>query len=204
MSSLFNAEYSFWLGLGGFFIALAGLYYRRAAALKKPSNSPASTNTNTQSVYVNVGDAAKSAQPSQNKESAILPEPRQMAKADVRILFIDDDTSFKVVKILRQDGWINTKIKADIKSLDESDVLEADVLFIDIQGVGKALGFSDEGLGLVSALLQKHPLKKIVIYSSEQTGDRFHIALRRAHAVLPKTADPYLFITTIEQVLSGN
>ena len=62
-------------------------------------------------------------------------------KDNVRILFIDDDTSFQVVKILRKAGWSNTKIVKDVTSLDSTDLRDANLLFVDIQGVGKAMNF---------------------------------------------------------------
>lgn len=122
------------------------------------------------------------------------------SKLDIRILFVDDDTAFKVVKILKREGWTHTKIKKDVSSLDDPEVLEADILFIDVQGVGKALQFTDEGLGLVLALKRKYPLKKVVIYSAETTGDRFHTALKSADQTIRKNAEPYEFITLIEEL----
>ena len=59
----------------------------------------------------------------------------------------------------------------------KTNVTEADVIFVDINGVGLELSV-DQGLGLASALKRKYPNKKIVIYSAETTGDRFHQALR--------------------------
>ena len=49
---------------------------------------------------------------------------------------------------------------------------------------------------------QKYPWKKVVVYSAEPTGDRFHDALSQADARLRKNADPYQFQTLVEQ-LSG-
>lgn len=122
-------------------------------------------------------------------------------KQQKRILFIDDDTKFKVVKILYNCGWIFTKHVKDAKSLIDKEILEADIIFIDIQGVGSALGFRDEGLGLALALKDKYPEKKIVIYSVIEDGNRFHDALRKADSFLSKNADPYEFEKTVEELL---
>ena len=119
-----------------------------------------------------------------------------------RILFVDDDSRFKVVKILQKSGWRHTKTVKDIKTLDDMDVVWADIFFIDVQGVGAALGFSDEGLGLALAIKEKYPNKKVVIYSAETKGDRFHAALRKADSFLSKNADPYEFQKIVED-LSG-
>ena len=120
-------------------------------------------------------------------------------KAKTHILFIDDETDFKVVKIIKKhNGWLNTKIVADVSSLDQAIILEANILFIDIQGVGKALSFADEGLGLALAIKRKYPEKFIIIYSAQTSGERFHKALNEADASLPKNAEPYEFIKLIE------
>jgi len=77
-------------------------------------------------------------------------------------------------------------------------MLEADILFIDIQGVGKAMKFADEGLGLASAIKNKFPKKKLIIYSAQTTGERFHEALKKADYSLPKNAEPYEFIRLVD------
>lgn len=124
-------------------------------------------------------------------------------KNETRILFIDDDSRFKVAKILANSGWVHTKLIKDAKSLDDRDVIEAAILFIDVQGVGIALGFSDEGLGLAEALKDKYPNKKVIIYSAETQGDRFHKALRKADSFLSKNADPYEFQKIVEEFTVG-
>lgn len=119
-------------------------------------------------------------------------------KSNLRILFIDDQhTKFKMVSILKKSGWKNTNSVKDITDLDDYKAKEADIIFVDINGVGKTL-FKDEGLGLASALKKKYPEKKIVIYSSETKGDRFHKALREVDDCLSKNAEPYQFINLIE------
>lgn len=116
-----------------------------------------------------------------------------------KILFVDDDVKFKVIKILKTAGWNNVKIIKDVPALDCFDVKNSDILFIDIQGVGKALGFSDEGLGLALSIKIKYPNKKVVIYSAQTTGERFHEALRSVDYSLPKNSEPYEFIRLIEE-----
>lgn len=125
-------------------------------------------------------------------------------KNETRILFVDDDARFKVAKILTQSGWVHTKLIKDCKTLDERDVVDAQLLFIDVQGVGVAMGFNDEGLGLALAIKEKYPNKKVIIYSAETKGDRFHEALRKADSFLPKNADPYEFQRIVEEFTVGS
>jgi hypothetical protein len=116
----------------------------------------------------------------------------------VKIVFIDDK-SFKVVDILKKAGWSNTSWLKDIGSLDIREVGEAHIVFVDIQDVGHRLGFKDEGLGLIAALRQKYPYKKLVVYSAERTGDRFHDGFSAADARIAKNADPFEFQSLVEQ-----
>ncbi|MCL2290724.1 MAG: response regulator [Bacteroidetes bacterium] len=119
-----------------------------------------------------------------------------------RILFIDDKhRDFNIVSILKKSDWINTKSVVDIKDLDDPKVIEADIIFVDINGVGSTL-FKDQGLGLASALKKKYTSKKIIIYSAESTGDRFHKALREVDGCLNKDAEPYQFVNLIEELLT--
>jgi ActR/RegA family two-component response regulator len=125
---------------------------------------------------------------------------RSKIKSAVSILFIDDDTKFKVVTILKNNGWTNAKIIKDITSLEQPEVASADIFFVDIQGVGKALQFKDEGLGLVVALKKRYPEKRVVIYSAENGLNAFHAAFKMADDRISKDADPYEFISIVEQL----
>ena len=87
----------------------------------------------------------------------------------------------------------------DIDNLDHDIVKNADILFVDVQGVGVSLGFKDEGLGLVEALKEKYPHKKVIIYSVVSQGDRFHNAFNVCDGQLSKDADPYQFQRVLEK-----
>jgi hypothetical protein len=123
-------------------------------------------------------------------------------KRHIHLLFIDDDRGFKIVGILKKMGWENTKLVTDISSLEQPALLSADVVFVDIQGVGRLMQHTDEGLGLALAIKRRHPGKKVVIYSAEEKGARFHEAHQEADYNLPKTADPIRFEDTIVRVLT--
>lgn len=130
------------------------------------------------------------------------PHPKSIAerKNFIKVLFIDDDVKFKVIKILIKSGWIHTKIIKDADTLETPEIIAAHLIFVDIQKVGVAMGFNDEGLGLSLALKKKYPIKKIIIYSAESQGNRFHQALQKADASLEKNADPYEFQKLVEDL----
>ena len=129
------------------------------------------------------------------KKKKKLPERNlDNMKQISRLLFIDDK-KFAVVDILIRAGWLNTQSIKDVESLDQTEIKDAHIIFVDIQGVGKKLHFQDEGLGLTIALKEKYPNKKIIVYSSEDQGrvQAFHKGIDIADARLSKSADPYQF-----------
>jgi hypothetical protein len=125
-----------------------------------------------------------------------LDEIKQICK----ILFIDDRT-FPLIEILKTAGWTNTRRIKDVDSLDQSEVREAHIMFVDIQGVGKRLKFHDEGLGLIVALKTKYANKKIVAYSAEDQGQvqAFSDGINMADSRMSKNADPYQFQFLVEK-----
>ena len=153
-------------------------------------NDNSSLNTSAATVTVNINE----------KDKPVVKEVKTKDKCCTKILFVDDDTKFNVINIIKNSGWKNTKIIKDINSMDSHEVTSTDIFFIDIRGVGKKLGFQDEGLGLAKALKIKYPNKKVVIYSAEQRGDRFHEGLRKADDFLAKNAEPFEFQQTIERL----
>lgn len=155
-----------------------------------------------QSVTVNVGSEAPRQGAPAKQDVVVHPDIAEL-KRSTHILFIDDDRGFKIVGILKKMGWENTKLVTDISSLEQSQLISAHVVFVDIQGVGRAMQYIDEGLGLALAIKRRYPNKKLVIYSAEENGARFHEALQEADYSLPKTAEPIRFEDTIVRVLSN-
>lgn len=180
-----------WLfsGLG---IAILGIVLNYSKKKKKDiSVSSTNSNTNNNSVVINNFSTQVDKKKDETEDDRL--------KERTRILFVDDEhTQFKMVSILKKAGWKNTKSIKDITDLDDPKAVEADSIFVDINGVGTSL-FEDQGLGLASALKKKYPRKIIILYSDETTGDRFHKALREVDDCLPKNAEPYQFINLIEQ-----
>ena len=129
-----------------------------------------------------------------SKRQGLLDELRKKTY----ILFIDDDKNFAVVNILKQSGWKNTKTIVDIKTLDILQIREADIIFIDINGVGKLLKLENEGLDIALMLKRKYPNKKVIIYSANRKHDNFHEAWSLCDYKLEKNALPFDFINLVE------
>ncbi|PKB17237.1 transcriptional regulator [Flavobacterium sp. 5] len=120
-------------------------------------------------------------------------------KSKFTILFIDDDKNFNIVKILKDSGWKNTSSVTDIKNLDIQAVKDADLFFIDINGVGKLMNCEFEGLDLALMLKQKYSNKKVVIYSANKNFNAFHSAWDICDFKLEKNALPLQFISLVEK-----
>lgn len=154
-------------------------------------------------VSVNLGAVpakVTSEQPDKTLSSEFTRESQiEYMKSKYSILFIDDDKNFNVVKILKNSGWKKTKTVTDINGLDVILVKEANILFVDINGVGKQLNLEYEGLDLALMLKQKYPEKKVVIYSANKNSNSFHKAWDSCDFKLEKNALPYQFQSLVEQ-----
>ncbi len=178
------------------------IYFISRLFLKNKEDESTKINSNSNSIVIN--NNTPSTETSNSVVEYGLGKTLAQYKDEIRILFVDDDARFKVSKILVKSGWVHSKLIKDCETLEDSDVVNADILFIDVQGVGISMGFGDEGLGLALAIKEKYPAKKVVIYSAETQGDRFHKALRKADSFLAKNADPYEFQKIVEEFTIGN
>ncbi|MEC5166338.1 hypothetical protein RCH18_002077 [Flavobacterium sp. PL11] len=161
-----------------------------------PQISPTNNNANNLTVnFASNAEQLNSDKITPIKETIDIDKLRKSTS----ILFIDDDTKFKVVKILINEGWINTKSITDLKSYNDDVIKNSDIVFVDVQGVGKILDCKDEGLGLALNIKSKYPDKKVVIYSAVQIHNVFHDAIQKVDFLLSKDAEPYEFISLIER-----
>lgn len=117
-----------------------------------------------------------------------------------KIVFIDD-RAFPIIDILKKSNWKNVTRLNDVSSLSQTEVAEEHILFVDIQGVGKKLKLKDEGLGLIVALKQKYPNKRVIAYSGEDEGQvqAFHEGINVADSRLSKNAATYQFEFLVEK-----
>lgn len=182
-----------------------GKYSARTDSTSSKGDKMRSENHNNLSIVVN---AASASEPKKEKvfeegtDATTSATNRERViesmKKRLKILFIDDDSEFSVVKILKDAGWKNTKSVKDIRSLDLQIVQESDVYFVDINGVGKLMGCKHEGLDLAEMLKERYPAKKLVIYSATQTQQAFHRAWSMCDYRLEKNALPYQFQKLVE------
>lgn len=138
-----------------------------------------------------------------NRKKRIFPTRTiEQLKNTVNILFVDNEMFNLTTELKEKEGWRRLSVVQDISSLSQKELIDAHILCIDIQGVGMELGFNDEGLGLIVAIHEKYPEKKIIMYSAEAQGqiDAFHPAEGIVDERLRKSANRYQFETTIERL----
>lgn len=164
----------------------------------KEPNAINNKNVNKINVNVNIGEASKK-EVDRNDAVAIDREAIvNSMKSKSKILFIDDDKNFNIVKILKDSGWKNTKTVIDVKSIDIPFISEADIIFVDINGVGKLLELKHQGLDLAYMIKQKYHNKKVGIYSANPNSNSFHQVWDLIDFKLEKNALPLQFQNIIE------
>lgn len=93
---------------------------------------------------------------------------KSYTKDNVSILFIDD-LDMPVVESLKKANYKVKKIK-DLKDIDDAEVKNAQVIFIDFDGVGKFVSPQHQGAGLVKELKIKYKSSKyVVLYTAQPT-----------------------------------
>lgn len=120
-------------------------------------------------------------------------------KAKIRILFIDDKDDFRIVDMLKHNGY-NVDYVSDIYDIDDAKLKYADIVFVDINGVGVTMGFKNQGVGLCGAIRDYYgDSKKLILYSGETLGNIFDADVKKVDATLPKDSDLYQFTSYISQ-----
>lgn len=120
-------------------------------------------------------------------------------KARIKILFVDDKDDFPIITMLRSIGY-QVEYLDDIVDFDARPIKYADIVFLDINGVGVAMKFKNQGMGLCGALRDYYgDTKRLILYSGETEGSIFDKDAKKADATLPKDSDLYQFISYITQ-----
>lgn len=125
------------------------------------------------------------------------------SKENVNILFIDD-LEMPVVENLRRAGYRVKKVK-DIKNIDDAEVKNAQIIFVDFEGVGKAVSSQHQGAGLVKELKKKYSKSKYVVLYTAQILLPSDTIMKSffdyADARLKKDDDETEFLNVIDKAL---
>jgi hypothetical protein len=84
--------------------------------------------------------------------------------------------------------------------MTQQSLVDADLVFVDINNVGKKLTPITQGLGLAEEILNRYPKKTVVLYSSDIKQDMTHPVLSRVAGRLYKEDEPRNFIKYAEDL----
>lgn len=133
-------------------------------------------------------------------ENRLRTKNIELLKGKCHLVFVDD-IEFPVINILRMSGWANVIHLPDISSLDQCEIRDANIIFLDVQGVGKKLCCEQGGLGFILPLREKYPDKMIVVYSAEEGGSisAFSEHINAAHKRISRNVEPIEFQLKVER-----
>ena len=157
---------------------------------KKQDSEKTQTQNVSQNVTVNVN--------SEKETSAKVLNIKSIDKESISILFIDDQT-FDYINNLKNAGYINVRRIRNVKQIDCPEIINANVIFVDVNGVGTNLFPKEQGLGVAKAIKNRFGnSKKVYLYSASH--QELSLDFKILDGVLPKKADPYEFINLIDNI----
>lgn len=189
---LFLKENYQWL-FSGAALSVIGLIINIFIKQKRESN-----HTQQQSITTNINIGTK--EEKIYSTAQFIKKDIISLKAQKHIVFIDD-MKFEMVQNLKKAGWAHTKRMSDIKDYQHPDIIDADIIFVDINNVGKALS-PKEGKGVAVELKRRYPEKIVIIYSAVTEGNRFDEDLRAVDYSMDKNSSTSTFLRLIEDFLT--
>lgn len=117
------------------------------------------------------------------------------SKSTVVILFIDDN-KVSFIQAMKKAGYTIVRYLKDCNNIHIQYVVDADIIFVDVNGVAMTLFPKEQGFGLAKAIKEQYPNKCVVLYSAEPQYLRKDYNI--LDSVLPKNSEPYEFIKIID------
>lgn len=124
--------------------------------------------------------------------------PLEEIRKRARILVIDD-SDFFYLELFQKDGYTVQKWD-DVEDLQKLESGYYDVIFLDIQGVGKQQS-ADQGLGIIRHLKSVRPTQIIVAYSNADWPLKYKEFFDLADASLDKRGDYVDFKKVLDGLL---
>ncbi|MFH1608441.1 MAG: hypothetical protein ABH951_00275 [Patescibacteria group bacterium] len=128
---------------------------------------------------------------------------KKYTKDSVNILFIDD-LDMPVVESLKKAHFKVKKVR-DVKDVDDAEVKNAQIIFVDFDGVGKFVSPQHQGAGLVKELKIKYKSSKYVVFYTAQpnipTDTIMSSMFNMADARMRKDSDVTDFTEQIREAL---
>lgn len=123
------------------------------------------------------------------------------SKGAIHILFIDDK-KVSFIPTMKRAGYSSVKYLKDCDNIHCQQIIDADIIFVDVNGVGINLFSTEQGFGLAKAIKRQFPNKCVVLYSAEP--QYFRKDYNILDSVLPKNSEPYEFTKIIDDWNNGS
>ncbi|HEY4354794.1 MAG TPA: response regulator [Acidobacteriaceae bacterium] len=120
-------------------------------------------------------------------------------KKRARLLVIDD-IAFAYLDLFKRDGYAIDHWR-DVEDLTKLENGAYDIILLDVQGVGKAISPTEQGLGVLHHLRQVAPAQLVIAFSSSDFSLKYQDFFRLADATLPKSADYVDFKRQVDDLL---
>ena len=127
--------------------------------------------------------------------------PFDEVKKRARLLVIDD-SSFIYLDLFKADGYAIDQW-SDVTDLSRLERGEFEVILLDVQGVGKAISPSEQGLGILRHLRTINPGQVIIAFSNSEFSLKYHDFFSLADATLSKSADYVDFKRKVDELLKA-
>jgi DNA-binding response OmpR family regulator len=125
--------------------------------------------------------------------------PFDEVKKRARLLVIDDDV-FAYLELFKADGYAIDHWP-DVQDLTKLENGTYDLILLDVQGVGKSISPSEQGLGVLRHLRAVAPAQVIIAFSNADFSLKYHDFFSQADATLPKSADYVDFKRKVDELL---
>lgn len=125
--------------------------------------------------------------------------PFEEIKKRARLLVIDDDP-FAYLEIFQKNGYAIEQW-TDVEDLNRLESGAFDLILLDVQGVGKKISPTEQGLGVLRHLRVKSPAQLVVAFSSADYSLKYQDFFALADRTLTKSADYVDFQRVVDELL---
>lgn len=134
------------------------------------------------------------------KKEIPWPEtPFDEIKKRARLLVIDDE-SFIYLDLFKKHGY-SIDQWVDVDDLSRIEHGGFDLILLDVQGVGKRLSPTEQGLGLLRHIRAVNPAQIVIAFSGSDYSLKYQDFFKLADATLPKSADYVDFQRQVDDLL---
>jgi CheY-like chemotaxis protein len=133
-------------------------------------------------------------------DAPLPPEPTLAEiKRRSKILVIDDD-ALPVQRLFSRDEY-DIERWPDVKQLEKLTDGTYDVLLLDINGVGRKVSPTGQGLGVLEHIKRTNPAQQVILYSAQAQRISSREILVLADAVLDKESDYVQYRAVVDDLL---